>query len=588
MEHNTSNATMKATTLVDVMAQADALAKSGDSAAAIACYTDWLASPGAEPQLRHLALFNLGSLLRPAGHIEQAIAAYQEALQLRPDFYQAAVNLGLTLEAQGNQAGAMAIWLQALQPVEGQTLLLNHAGRLQEVNRNFDEAEALLGRSLAVMPDQPDVMQHYLHIRQKKCQWPVFDGVAGIPLRTLQQNVGPLGLLASSDDPALQLAAITAWVERKVPRNLPRMAPLDGYRHDKLRIGYLSCDFRWHAVSILTAELLELHDRERFEVYGIDFSPEDGGTMRQRMLAAFDRHLPIHALSDEEAAQTIRRHEIDVLIDLTGLTAGARPGIVAHKPAPVQISYLGYVGSCGMAEIDYILADRYVFPEALVRYYFEKPLYLPEVYQANDSQRPIAETPSRASCGLPDDAFVFCSFNGSYKISEPVFTVWMNILRRVPNGVLWLAIDNPTARGNLAAEAVKRGVDPGRLVFADKAAPSEYLARYRAADLLLDTNPYNAGTTASDALWAGLPVLTCSGKTFASRMAGSLLHAVGLPELITTSWLDYENLAVGLASEPTALQSYRQRLHTQGRSSALFDTRRFVKNFEATIAGLFD
>jgi len=567
----------------DVMTQADELSSQGNFDAAITCYKEWLTSPASESQHHYIAFFNMGVLLRSTGQIDGAITAYHASLKLRPNFYQSAVNLGLALEAKGNIQEAMAVWESGLQPIEGQTLLLNHLGRSLEGFKQYAEAEKKLERSLLLDPNQPDAIQHYFHLRQKQCEWPVIKQLPGISEQVLIDSFGPLGLLALTDDPAIQLRAVQSWMTRKLPENLPRLSPIEGYQHKRLRIGYMSCDFRWHAVSILTAELFELHDREQFEIYGIDFTADDGGEMRQRVIGAMEHHLPIHSLTDEQAAQLIRENEIDILIDLTGLTSGARYKILAYKPAPIQVSYLGFVGSCGMPQIDYILVDRFVFPDALAEFYVEKPLYLPEVYQANDSKRPIGQIPMRESCGLPPDGFVYCSFNGSYKITPEVFAVWMRILRRVPNGVLWLIADNQWARDNLIRQATKHGIDAARLVFAERVPPADYLARYCVADLLLDTSPYNAGTTASDALWASLPVLTCPGRTFSSRMAGSLLNAVGLTELIVSDWLAYENKAVQLAIQPGELDIYRRRLQTSAKTSALFDTRRFVRNFESTL-----
>ena len=479
---------MNSISLSDVMTQANELSLTGQLEAAIQCYQSWLATPESESEHHYIALFNMGVLLRSAGQNDAAIVAYQGSLKLRPDFYQAAVNLGLALEAQGRPEAAMAIWESALQPIEGQTLLLNHLGRSLENARFYAQAENKLERSLQLNPHQPDAIQHYFHLRQKQCEWPVIKSLPGLSEQELLDSFGPLGLLALSDDPGLQARAVQSWIARKLPTDLPRLSPIDGYQHKRLRIGYMSCDFRWHAVSILTAELFELHDREQFEIYGIDFSVDDGGSMRKRVISAMDHHLPIQTLNDEEAAQLIRAHEIDILIDLTGLTSGARYPILAYKPAPIQISYLGFVGSCGMPQIDYILVDRFVFPEELALFYLEKPLYLPEVYQSNDSQREIGATPSREVCQLPADGFVYCSFNGSYKITPEVFAVWMRILKRVPHSVLWLVADNPWAQQNLSDQAHKHGIDPNRLVFAERVAPAEYLARYRVADLLLDTN----------------------------------------------------------------------------------------------------
>lgn len=575
---------MKLLQLVAVMEQAQQLESKGEIIAAINFYQEWLAAENSdEAHLRYVAFYNMGRLLRLLGQLAQSVTAYESALQLKPDFYQAAVNLGLAHEVMGDTQKALDVWNRALQPIEAQTLLLNHSGRVFENTRRYDQAEQLLKRSLMINPEQPDVIQHYLHIRQKICCWPILEPVAGASEQYMLENCGPLGILALTDDPAVQLSVISSWVERKIPRNLPRLSPLAGYRHDKIRIGYLSGDFCWHAVSILTAELFELHDRQRFEINAFDYSIDDGSAFRQRVLQAMDVHLPIHDLSDQQAAQLIRDREIDVLIDLTGLTSGARPAILAYKPAPIQISYLGFVGTLGMQEIDYILADRFVFPETLAQHFVEKPLYLPDVYQVNDTQRAIGETPSRASCGLPEDSFVYCSFNGSYKISPDVFSVWMRILSRVPKSVLWLVADNETAKAQLRYNAEKQGIDPDRLIFAEKVAPMEYLARYRVADLLLDTSPYNAGTTASDALWADLPVLTCPGNTFASRMAGSLLQAVGLTELIMPNWHAYEERAVLLAQQPQRIADYKTYLRTHKLDTPLFDSKRFVLGLERAL-----
>ena len=572
--------------LQQVMAQADVLSAQGDIPAAVARYRDWLACHAPTDALRHVALFNLGVLLRNAGQIDEAIDCYREALKLKPDLYQASVNLGLALEAKGNRLDAVQTWIGALQPVEGQVLLLNHLGRVMEAAVLLDEAEKYLQRSLLLSPDQPNTVQHYLYVRQKQCKWPVVQFLPGLTEDKQLEYCGPLGILALTDDPALQLRIIQDWISRHLPNETKHLSPTSGYRHERIRIGYMSCDFRWHAVSILTAELFELHDRNRFEIYGIDFTPGADDSMRQRVLAAMDHHLPIHTLTDEQAAQLIRQNEIDILVDLTGLTAGSRYSILAHKPAPIQVSYLGFVGTCGMPEVDYILADRFVFPEELKPYFVEKPLYLPNVYQVNDSKRTIGQTPSRESCGLPGDVFVYCSFNGSYKITPEMFACWMRILKRVPNSVLWLGADNQWARANLVEEAVRQGVDAGRLVFAEKAPPAEYLARYRAADLLLDTSPYNAGTTASDALWAGLPVLTCPGRSFASRMAGALLTAVNMGELITHSLTEYEEKAVSLANNAEDYQCIRNRVAKERERSALFDAPSMVRDLENLFEGL--
>jgi predicted O-linked N-acetylglucosamine transferase (SPINDLY family) len=333
-------------------------------------------------------------------------------------------------------------------------------------------------------------------------------------------------------------------------------------------------------------QLFELHDREHFEVYAYDWSREDNSALRHRVIAAMDHFERIHALTDEQAARLIRRDEIDILIDLQGQTLGARANMLAWRPAPIQITYLGLPATTGLPFIDHVIADRFLIPESAQAFYSEKPLYLPDVYQVSDRQRQHSAPPTRASCGLPDDAFVFCSFNNNYKYTPEMFSAWMNILRRVPGSVLWLLADNTWAEENLRREALVRGVDAARLVFAPRALPPDYLARYAVADLFLDAYPFNGGTTANDALWMGLPVLTRSGQTFASRMAGALLTAAGLPELITTEVAAYEEKAVQLATTPGACAALRRQLQEVHEHGALFDTPRFVRHLEHALQQL--
>jgi predicted O-linked N-acetylglucosamine transferase (SPINDLY family) len=341
-----------------------------------------------------------------------------------------------------------------------------------------------------------------------------------------------------------------------------------------------------HAVGLLTAELDELHDRERFEVHAFCWSSEDGSPLRARLKAAFDKLWPIAGLSDEAAAQLIAQQGIDILVDLHGLTAGARPAILGHRAAPVQVSYLGFPGSCGIPGVDWVIADRYVMPPQLLPYSSEKPIYMPECYQVSDRRREAGPTPTRAQCGLPEDAFVYCAFNNNFKFTEDVFRSWMRVLHAVPNSVLWLLADNEWAQENMRRAADAQGVERERLVFAPRVAPPDYLARLQMADLFLDTFPYNGGTTVSDVLWMGVPVLTLSGRTYISRMAGSLLTHVGLPDLITDTLAEYERMAIALGRTPARVASYRRYLAEHGRQSVLFDIPRFMRGYEAELERL--
>lgn len=319
----------------------------------------------------------------------------------------------------------------------------------------------------------------------------------------------------------------------------------------------------------------------------MSFGPASQGEMRQRLIPAFDRFVDVRDYGDREVALLLRQWQIDIAIDLKGYTTSARPGILAHRPAPIQVNYLGYPGTMGVSHIDYILADKVVIPESDQHYYQEKIVYLPDTYQANDQKRQIAtELPSRAELGLPENGFVFCCFNNNYKITPVLFDIWMRLLQQVPTSVLWLFENNPTVSRNLRQEAIKRGIVPERLVFAPAIKLDKHLSRIRQADLFLDTLPYNAHTTASDALWAGLPVLTCKGNTFAGRVAASLLSAIGLPELVTNSLAEYEALALHLATNPEVLAEIKTKLARNRDTHPLFDTKLFCRNIEAAYRGM--
>ncbi|GJI93148.1 O-linked N-acetylglucosamine transferase family protein [Duganella hordei] len=574
----------------DLFGAAGVLQESGQVPAAIALYRTWIAHTPSP--MVYAACFNLAVVLSTAGDDAAAEALLRQAIALNPDFVEGRLNLGSLLERAGRPDDALAMWnailTDPIQPdIKTNTSLyiqtLNNLGRLLEIRKRYPEAEAVLALSLRVDPKQANVMTHWVHLRQKQCEWPVYSGLEHISVATMMEGTSALAMLSASADPAQQLAASRRFVTEKVNANVAPLTGAHGYGHQRLRIGYLSSDFCSHAVSILTAELYELHDRSKFEVYAFSWSREDGSPIRARVVKAMDHYIRIDKMTDEQAARAIRAHEIDILVDLHGLTLGARPNILAFRPAPVQLTYLGFPGSTGLPGIDYVLADEFLITPEMTKDFTEKPLYLPDTFQINDRQRLIAPTPTRASVNLPQDAFVFCSFNNNFKFTPDVFDVWMNILRRVPNSVLWLVADYPEVRENLYRYAEQAGVARERLIFNSRAVPAEYLARYQLADLFLDTFPFNAGTTASDALWAGLPLLTCAGRTFSSRMAGSLLKAVDLPELITFNFADYEEKAVALAHDPQRIAAMKRQLIDNRLTCALFDSPRFVRNMEAVL-----
>jgi predicted O-linked N-acetylglucosamine transferase (SPINDLY family) len=572
--------------ITDISVQADALAANGDLHGAIRLWQGWIKDT--QSPLAWAANFNLGVLLRNTGDMAGAMDAYRAAIAQNTACVHARVNLGTLLEAQGQTSEAIEQWQAALKHLDATPnadpallcAVLNNLGRTLETLYRYADASAMLTRSLALRPDQEAVLYHWIYLRQKQCEWPIYGSLPGITTEQMIRATSAIAMLSISDDPALQLQTALDHVPGKPLIDPPRLAPLNGYAHDRLRIGYLSSNFGMHAVSILTAELYELHDRSRVEVYGFCWSPEDNTEMRIRVRTAMDHFVRINEMSDAAAAEAIRAAEIDVLIDLQGLTGGCRPNILAYRPAPVQITWLGFPGPTGLPGIDYVLSDKYVIPEETAQYYTEKPLYMPECYQVNDRKRESAPPLSRKEYQLPEDAFVFCAFNNNIKFTPEFFSAWMRILNRVPHSVLWLLADNERAKANLLRYAEEQGVSADRLVFAPRVPVADYLGRFVAADLFLDLSPFNGGTTAADALWMGLPLITCSGRSFASRMAGSLLLSIGLPELITSTLSDYEDLAASLANDPARLSSIRTRLATNKAASSVFDTPRFVKNLE--------
>ena len=575
--------------LIDCCAQMDARKLSHLSAV---LYQTWLARSSSP--YAYAAYFNLGVTLSNLDDLAGAEVAYRKSIELHGSFAQPRLNLGSLFERQKKLDKAIEEWhwvATNLSPQSAESkafvlMALNHMGRVQEGRKQFQEALDWLTQSLKADPKQADVLHHWIHLRQKQCIWPVYTPMPGISMEDMDKATSALAMISVSDDPAQQLDAARRFVAKKVISEVPKLANAKGYGHSKLRIAYVSSDFSLHPVSMLTAEMYELHDRTHFEVYGYCWSPEDGSDLRARVIKAMDHFIRIDQMSDEAAARLMREHEIDILIDLQGQTAGARANLLAYRPAPIQITYLGLPATTGLPSIDYVIADKFLIPEELAHLYSEKPLYMPDIYQVSDRKRPVGNTPSRASLGLPEGAFVFCSLNNTYKYTPEMFDVWMRILKRAPKSVLLLLADNPWAETNLRREAEVRGIDKTRLHFAQRVLPHDYLARYGAVDLFLDTFPFNAGTTANDALWMGLPVVTYTGRSFASRMAGALLTAAGLPELITYNLQDYEEKAVALANDRVELERIKNHLAKQKAEGTLFDTPRFVKNLELQLKQL--
>jgi predicted O-linked N-acetylglucosamine transferase (SPINDLY family) len=554
-----------------------------------------------------------------------AVASHDTAIALRPDYAVAHFERGRALAALMRYAAAVSSVDEAI------ALGLDHPGgwyvrggalyslqRFDAALQSYDRAIALAprdapahynrgntllmlerpedavasyDRAIALDPNIPEWHGARLHARMQIADWRDLAGEVARLRAAIERGEpasNPFAVLALCDSPPLQRQAAHNWAREKFPPDGALSSlPVRG-RHERLRVGYFSADFRGHATAVLTTELFETHDRSRLELTAFAFGAATGDESRARIAAAFDRFLDVRESSDEEIARLARNLEIDVAVDLNGFTRGGRPKIFALRAAPIQVSYLGYLGTLSAGYMDYLIADETIIPAAQRRHYAEKVVYLPS-YQVNDTKRRIAPKRfSREELGLPPQAFVFCCFNSTYKITPQTFDSWMRVLVRVPGSVLHLLGGSTALQDNLRREAQARGVAAERIVFGARLPAPEYLARYRSADLFLDTLPYNAGTTASDALWAGLPVLTLRGEAFAGRIGASLLQAIGLPELIAGTEEQYETLAIELAREPRRLADIRAKLADNLRTMPLFDTAASARHLETAYAQMYE
>jgi protein O-GlcNAc transferase len=504
------------------------------------------------------AHLDLGEILAHLGRLDEAAASYRRALAINPDFAKAHLSLGNVFKTKGQ----------------------------------LRKATACFGRAVALDPEDRVALSAWFWERLNICDWSGYRETEPRVRRAILAHSSvnsPWTLLGLQSTPKEQLdCARRVAAKLAVPKStlFPPSQPRPG---ERVRIGYLSSYFRSHPVAFMIAGLIEHHDRRRFEVVGYSFGPNDQGAMRARLMDAFDRFVDIDKTTEREAAELIHSDGIDILVDLDGYTGPSRTAIFAYRPAAVQVNYIGFPGTMGAEFIDYIIVDRFLVPPDRQDLFSERLVHLPDCYLCTDDRREIAErTPTRAECGLPETGFVFCCFHTCYKISPTLFEIWVRLLKQVPGSVLWLLDANPWATANLKREAAAQGVAPERLVFAPLQPPSEHLARQRLADLYLDTLPYNANTTAIEALWVGLSLVTCAGKTFAGRMAGSALQAIGLSELVTASLAEYEALALRLAREPNRLMQLRERLAQNRRTHPLFDTARFTRNIEAAYTRMWE
>jgi protein O-GlcNAc transferase len=541
----------------------------------------------------HVAtLLNRAQMLQGAGQLAAALADYDKAVADDPGSARAWNGRGSVLHALNRGSEALANFDKALSLDPAFADALTNRAHLRWAERG-DHAGAVsdIKAALAANPRQSFARGELLHLKSFAADWFGFDEqVKAIDdaVRQGQQVVRPFVYQALSQSPAdlQRCSRIFAASLSSPPAEAP---PPFAYRHERIRIGYVSGEFREQATAYLMAGLYERHDRSKFEIIAIDNVGGDASPMRRRLESAFDRFLHISQMSDAEAVERIRSEEIDILVNLNGYFGAPRMGIFMRRAAPLQVNYLGFPATLGTSCMDYILADRIVIPPDEQCFYDEQVVYLPNSYQANDDKRPIADqVPSRAALGLPEQSFVFCNFNQSYKITPAMFACWMRILQAVDGSVLWLLTGRPPFEANLLKAAERHGIDPRRLILASNLSPDMHLARLKQADLFLDSLPYNAHTTASDALWAGLPLLTCRGTTFPGRVAASLLTAVGMPELITESMIEYESRAIALARDPETMSELKNRLNSNRLTYPLFATDLFRKDIEKAYIAMWE
>ena len=529
------------------------------------------------------ALSHHAGALMAAQRFDEALAAYDRLLARDPRAFDGLYNRGVILSQKSAFEEALpSLDLALLQQPGMAALHYNRGVTLAGLNRN-SEAMAAYNQALALDPGYSPARTNRTLVALTLCDW---DWIQQITPEQAFETAPPLALLGLFPDKALQLRCAAAVSRVLVPKPLPPLWRGETYRHDRIRLAYVSADFREHAVAFQLAPIVDRHDRTRFQVIGISIGPSDDSTIRQRLKKSFDRFHDFAALANEGIAQRLKDMEIDIAIDLGGHTGLSRFQIFAHRFAPVQVEWLGYPGTTGADFMDYLIADTVVAPDEDQPFFSEKLIHLPHTYFPADPDRAIAATPSRAEAGLPETGFVFCCTNNSWKITRPVFEVWMRLLALVPGSVLLLRAAPADVRANLEREAARHNIDAERLIWAGDVPLPEHLARYRAAGLFLDTLPYNAHATAADALWAGLPVLTVMGEAFAGRVAASLLRAIGMPELVASNLEDYETLALALARDPTRLASLREKLARNIATTPLFDADRFTRDLEAAYLGM--
>lgn len=587
-----------ANALAQLFGAAEAAEARGDLIGAVTLYREWIARNPSAPLL-HAAYFNYGVSLSKSGDRYGAMNALRAALGLKPDFLPAHINLGRLLEDDGQAGAAVTQWLTLVAQtamIEGNSVkhklvALQQTGRVLEQFQQDEPAEDALRQSLDIDKGQPEVIQHWIALRQRQCKWPAIAASEHVDLKTLYSSISPLSLACSSDDPMFQLAR--AWKYSRELTGTPKLPMCSaaavrerGAVRQRLRIGYVSSDLREHAVGFGMTDVLECHDRGAFEIFAYYCGINRTDATQQRAQKAVDHWLDINGMPDELAARRMHEDGIDILVDLNGYTKDARSRIFSYRPAPVVVNWFGFPGTMGSSHHNYIIADDVIIPEGDEIFYSEAVRRLP-CYQPNDRKRVVAEVPSRAAMGLPEDAFVYCCFNGCQKLTPETLGSWIEILRQVPDGVLWLLSGGAATDERIRRIVALSGIDPQRLVFAEKLPNPQHLARYRLADLFLDNFPYGAHTTASDAMWMGVPVLTFPGKTFASRVCSSLVNAAGLGDIVCDGREGYVARAISLGLDRSRVATLKERLLAGRATSVLFDTPLLVRSLEDLYRGIW-
>jgi len=555
---------------------------------AIECYDKAIAL---SPELAE-AYSNRAIVLIELKQFEVALANCNKAIELKPDFANAYCNKGIALQALKQLDAAVVTYDKAIALKPEYAEAYNNKGSVFEGLKRFEEALINYQTALNLNPNIEYLFGTIQHVKMQICNWRDFsENVLKLRLKIqANEKASPcLTVLALNTTLAEQLKAALLWSMDKYPRNSALGPILKRPSKHKIRIGYYSADFYNHATSYLMAELFEKHDKDNFEIIAFSFNSKSNDYMYTRVSKEFDQFIDASYKSDKEVAQISRELSIDIAIDLKGFTKDERLGIFSYRVAPIQVSFLGYPGTLGLNQMDYLIADKTLIPQKSQEFYSEKIIYMPNSYQVNGRDRVIAKTTfSRQELGLPEDAFVFCCFNNNYKINPFIFDSWIKILLAVDKSVLWLLEDNVTASYNLCKEAESRGLSSNRLIFAKRMDMPNHLARHKAANLFLDTLPCNAHTTASDALWVGLPLLTCIGDTFASRVAASLLFSIGLPELVTETYSEYESVAIELAKTPVKLKKIKDKLEKNRLVSPLFNSSLFAKHIELAYKNIYN